>query len=124
LAHLVHLGFAVITLEVELFFNSQLPEDMMIAAYAFLKSQAAQRPPQLVERNVRVRRTTQYLAQQPIVCCHAAHFSIKNSMACRQPYDTRLADRVKESGSIRSGRSSTPETALRDKGWIFCIDIG
>jgi hypothetical protein len=82
LAHLVHLGFAVITLQVELFFDSQLPEDMMTAAYAFLKFQAVQQPPQLVERNVRVRRTTQYLRQQPIVCCHAAYFLIKNSMAC------------------------------------------
>jgi hypothetical protein len=94
----VHLGFAVITLQVELFFDSQLPEDMMTAAYAFLKFQAVQQPPQLVERNVRVRRTTQYLRQQPIVCCHAAYFLIKNSMACRQPYDTRLAERAKEPG--------------------------
>jgi hypothetical protein len=54
LAHLIHLGFAVITLQVELFFDSQLPEDMMTAAYAFLKFQAVQQPPQLVERNVRV----------------------------------------------------------------------
>jgi hypothetical protein len=49
LAHLIHLGFAVMTLQVELFFDSRLPEDMMTAAYALLKSQAAQQPPQLIE---------------------------------------------------------------------------
>jgi hypothetical protein len=85
LAHLIRLGFAVITLQVELFFDSRLPEDMMTATYALLKSQAAEQPPQLVEHNVRVRRTTQYLTQQPIVCCHAAYFSIKNSMAADSP---------------------------------------
>jgi len=38
LAHLIRLGFAVITLQVEFFFDSWLPEDMMTAAYALLKS--------------------------------------------------------------------------------------
>jgi hypothetical protein len=42
LAHLIYFAFAIVTLEVELFFDSRHPEDMMTAVYAFLKPQAVQ----------------------------------------------------------------------------------
>jgi hypothetical protein len=44
LTHLIGLGIAVVTLEVDLVFYARLPENVMATARSFFKSQAAQQP--------------------------------------------------------------------------------
>jgi hypothetical protein len=57
---LVYLGLTVIPLQVDLFLNALLSEDVMTAAYTLIESEAPQYPPQIVKGDIRVRSAAQY----------------------------------------------------------------
>ncbi len=60
LSHLIGLGVAAVTLQVEAFRSTRLPEDVMAPSYTFYKTQAEKQSAKILESDAGIRLTLAY----------------------------------------------------------------
>ena len=70
MSYLVHLGLASLALQIDLLFDTGLPEYVVTSSYTLLETQPTQQLTKIVESDVRIGCSSEYASQKIVVLSH------------------------------------------------------